>query len=1223
MTTLRLLLSSLAYYWRTNLAVVLGVIAGTAVIGGALVVGDSVRGSLRQMTLDRLGDVDFALTSFRFVREDVANEIAARPEFAESFATAAPALMLTGGVQFNVPDDKSKSTRTSPPHVLRAGQVGVWGVDERLWKLTHTSDVPPPQGNEIILNHRLAEQLGEGGGGRSVREGDTVTLWIELPATIPREALLGKRSETTREIEFTVKAILDESAGAGRLSLVPNQQLPRNAFVSLRTLQENLELSRIEPSRRSRVGRPARVNAIMVSGKDSAIAGGPKALDATKALEKLLDDVLQPDDLGLRVVPNEKQQYLSLESEQQIVDDSLANAGTEVAKQLGLKTSPVFVYLANTVWKGNVADGHFSRYTVVAGVDLSGQAPFGPFEFVGEAPKLPLGDGAIESGGAGEVILNDWLADDLEAKVGDTIQMEWHVVGSHGDLPELSREFVVKGIVKLEGAADDRGLTPEVKGITDVETFSDWDAPFDMKPVTGRDDDYWEEHRATPKAFVSLKTAQHLWLSRYGKLTSLRMSVPEGKSVEQGAKQVTAAVMEKLSPADAGLAFQPVKPAGLVAAGGSQDFSGLFIGFSFFLILSATILIGLLFRLGLERRASNIGLLEAVGLSPRQVRWAFLNEGLLLVVIGGILGTAAAVGYASLMVYGLKTWWIGAIGTKFLEVYIRPDSLAYGFFGSALIAFLALWWGLRQLRAISARELLAGATEASLSTADQQARGRRAARIALGAALVAVLLLVGVLTGLIPDREAFGGFSWTIVCFFLVGACLLTASLMFLSAWLNNDRTLAVRGAGLVGLSRLGLRNAARQRQRSVLTVGLIASAAFVLVAVAAGHRNPAVEFPVKDSGNGGFVLVGESSAPVLYDFGTPAGREKLDMTFNANSDDATERRAAELMSRMEVIPFRVKPGEDASCLNIYRTRLPTLLGTPPRMIERGGFKFIGADRPNPWTLLTEPLPAEGDIPTYPVFGDMNTLQYSLKKGVGSTIGVPDDDHPQYRLKIVGMFDSSVFQGVLLLSEADFLKVAPERVGAEYFLIGVEENERQRVQGAVGQRDHGATGDWNADALALREILESKLAPFGFDAERVADRLASFLAVQNTYLSTFQTLGGLGLLLGTLGLATVMLRNVLERRSELALLRAVGFQNSRLAWLVMGENAFLLLWGLAAGTVSALLAMFPHIRSIGGEVPWLSLSVILLCVCVVGMLAALAAVREAVRTPIVETLRGE
>ena len=139
----------------------------------------------------------------------------------------------------------------------------------------------------------------------------------------------------------------------------------------------------------------------------------------------------------------------------------------------------------------------------------------------------------------------------------------------------------------------------------------------------------------------------------------------------------------------------------------------------------------------------------------------------------------------------------------------------------------------------------------------------------------------------------------------------------------------------------------------------------------------------------------------------------------------------------------------------------------------------------------------------------------------------------------------------------------------------------------------------------------------------MADRLAGFLAVQNTYLSTFQALGGLGLLLGTLGLATVMLRNVLERRSELALLRGIGYRNGSLTWLVMAENALLLLWGLASGTIAALLAMGPHLLTTGADVPWPTVATILLGVVIVGTLASLFAVYEAVSTPIVSTLRGE
>ena len=76
----------------------------------------------------------------------------------------------------------------------------------------------------------------------------------------------------------------------------------------------------------------------------------------------------------------------------------------------------------------------------------------------------------------------------------------------------------------------------------------------------------------------------------------------------------------------------------------------------------------------------------------------------------------------------------------------------------------------------------------------------------------------------------------------------------------------------------------------------------------------------------------------------------------------------------------------------------------------------------------------------------------------------------------------------------------------------------------------------------MTAALESRLADFGFDAEPAAARLAAFHRVENTYIATFQTLGALGLLLGTLGLGAVLVRNAFEQRRELALLRAVGYR---------------------------------------------------------------------------------
>jgi ABC-type lipoprotein release transport system permease subunit len=1200
MTPRRLLINDLRYYWRTNLAVVLGVAAATAAIGGALIVGDSVRASLTRMSLDRLGDVDFALTGQRFFREALAQDLS--PPNVGTPTRVAPAIVLTGSLS-----RKHQPPGERAPMVTRAGHVSIFAVDDRFWDLTAHAAIAAPEGTAIVLNARSAEALG-------AAMGDEVSLIVELPAAIPRDALLGDRNETVTELELIVSGIADETTTQGRFGLNPSQQLPLNAFVSLSTMQDRLGLARVRASRRSPVEKPARVNALFAGAEPQSGPQSQADVDAAgtaRTLTEAIDKSKTLADLSLRVVLNDEHGYCALESEQMILDQTIADAALSVAQTQRLQTSPVLVYLVNEIW--NAADpAAYSMYAVAAGIEFTDQPPFGPFEYV-EPPQGALGPD--------DIVVNDWLATDLKVHAGDEVRVKYHVVGDRGELPEVERAFRVAGIVKLAGAADDRGFTPEVPGITDVESFDQWRQPFPLRldRVTPRDDQYWDPddpqqkaYRATPKIFLPLAAAQDLWRSRYGELTSLRFApqeretLPSGSRLNAVAQEFEEQLLSALDARSTGFVFQPVKAQGIAAAQGTTDFAGLFVGFSFFLILAAAILIGLLFRLGIERRMTQIGLLNAVGLSPKQVRRLFLAEGGGLIVLGGLLGLAAAYGYAGLMIYGLKTWWFGAIGTKFLFLSATPQSLAIGFCGAAVVALLAIWWGLHSTRQLSTRELLSGATEPADTAARIARRGRAALWTTGVSGGIALLLLLRALLAPGSGGEAFAGISWETVTFFVVGITALVASLSGLASWLNADRAAAVRGTGWAALVRLGLRNAARNRGRSVMTASLIASATFVIVAIAAGHRNPAVEAPDPRSGNGGYTLVAEASVPLLYDLNTPEGRSRLgiDVRPAGTAEDAVTTAgsgdAEGLLDSMRVSPFRVKPGENASCLNLYRTQLPTILGVPRDVItgmtesESDRFKFADTRAEHPWELLNQELP-DGRIP---VLGDLNTLQYSLHIGIGGTLDVPQSDRA---LEVVGQFDGSVFQGVLLMSEEDFQALFPEQIGFQYFLIEVDTRHAQEVA----------------------DLLETELSDYGFDVDRVSERLADFLAVQNTYLSTFQALGGLGLMLGTLGLATVMLRNVLERRGEVALLRAVGFLNSNIALLVLWENACLMLWGLAAGMLSALLAMTPHLSTTGVDVPWRGLWLMLGSVAAVGMLAALAAVREAVRTPIVSTLRGE
>ncbi len=355
------------------------------------------------------------------------------------------------------------------------------------------------------------------------------------------------------------------------------------------------------------------------------------------------------------------------------------------------------------------------------------------------------------------------------------------------------------------------------------------------------------------------------------------------------------------------------------------------------------------------------------------------------------------------------------------------------------------------------------------------------------------------------------------------------------------------------------------------MSIALIASAVFLVIALDA-FRRPAVAVTDPKSGAGGFPMIAESQLPLIWDPNTPQGRENLNL---GGIGDA------------KFYPFRLRPGEDASCLNLYEPRTPRVLGASSEFIKLGRFSFVdSAD--NPWNMIAGSS-IDGPIPA---IADANSITYVLHKKVGDVIDVNGA-----KLKLVAALDDSIFQSELIISEENFKRAFPNEQGYRVFLID------------------GPT--------SVGPKLEEALSDYGFDVTSTADRLAAYHRVENTYLSTFQALGGLGLLLGTLGLAAVLLRNVVERRKELALLRAVGYRPEDLSRMVIAENAFLLLHGIVIGAVCAFIAIAPAFFARGGHLPNPSLALLLLAVPAAGMAASLAAVRAISKAPLLETLRAE
>jgi ABC-type antimicrobial peptide transport system permease subunit len=286
-------------------------------------------------------------------------------------------------------------------------------------------------------------------------------------------------------------------------------------------------------------------------------------------------------------------------------------------------------------------------------------------------------------------------------------------------------------------------------------------------------------------------------------------------------------------------------------------------------------------------------------------------------------------------------------------------------------------------------------------------------------------------------------------------------------------------------------------------------------------------------------------------------------------------------------------------------------------------------DQPNPWANINMGIGNdERGRPIVPVVIDAATAIYSLHlNGVGSRMTIRDAADQPITLQVVGLLKNSVLQGSLLISEAHFLRFFPETGGYRFFLIESSRHAPRAVT-ADGSITNTSIGSASADGTTQKvpgvpATLESTLANEGLDVIDAREQLAAFLAVQNTYLSTFQSLGALGLLLGTVGLAVVQLRNVLERRSELALMRAGGFSRARLMGMVVLENAALLLGGLAVGGVAAAVALIPQWAPQEANVPWLTLISLLAMIAIVGVAAGWLATRSALRAPILPALRGD
>lgn len=1180
MSLLRVVRQSVRYHRRMGIAVALGVAAATAVITGALLVGDSMRGSLRALTLQRLGKIESAVIPGHFFAAE-------RVEAAELDRAVVP-LIFFGRAAIETAD------RDAPTR--RAGSVQVIASDERFWHLDAHGVRPDvlPEDDQVVLNAALAAEL-------EVTIGDSVTVRIPRAQAVPADSPLGSdESETEGLPRLTVVDIVPNE-GLARFSLAPSQQQPFTAWLPLDVVQDALD-------------RPGQANMLLATAGREPPGGGAGAAGAEAWVREIpwqLEDYglqLKEADIGYVDDSDQRQstlRYWSLTSDRMLLDEGTVDA---VTKEFGPQSvQPVLTYLANAIQRldGAGQPQQTVAYSTISAIDPGPTFPLDDYiEQTDLSSAAAWKDGRTVAARNGErpaeppsgpmpVVINSWTAQQLKASVGDPLRVYYYEPESvAGREVERSFEARVVGVVPIttpsmeyrrrrEASFDapptpfnDPNLTPQVPGVTDQDSISDWELPFQLEREITRDDDYyWNNFRLTPKLFLPLDQGRELFGSRFGDVSGLRLPIDIGDE---------AAVRRRIENAQQGFDTIPLREQQLAASQGTTPFDALFLSLSLFVILAALLLVALLFRLGLEQRAAEFGAMLALGLPQQSVRAIAVVEGSFWSLIGAVIGAAAGIGYAMLILEALSSRWVGAVTVPFLEFYWTPLSLFIGLVAGHFMAAVTLWWTARQLGKVNLRGLLFGRVESS-----KAGRGKRRRWVAVAGwvCLAAGVLTCGYAFLLVGPAQA-GAF---------VGGGMLLLSGVLLALYARLDRPVKYRAAPAIGgfaaLVAMASRSARRNPLRSTMTIGMLAVACFLIVSMSAFQLRPT------EQGVGGFDLIAESATPLFRDLADPEVQRDL-----IGRDTA-------VLEGAEIYPCRLRPGQDASCNNLYRAAQPRVLGVTDRFVESIGdrdperrFQWSSAaeDVDNPWRLLQAPAAGTLKDPV-PVVLDQNTAMWALQMrgGVGEVRGFQFDPESPTYFRVVGLLSGSVLQGSLLVGERNFTRLFPELSGYSYYLIR---------SGGNPQR--------------LSEVLESRLGDVGMDVVSSYDLLAQLLAVQNTYLQTFQALGALGLLLGTFGLAVVQVRSVLERRREMALLRAVGFTRSHLGELVLLENSSLLISGLLLGTAVALIAVLPYSLTSGTPLgvgqPLLMLAIVL----VVGTLAGTAAIFKVSRLPLLESLRG-
>ena len=1055
MTFRNLLKRNLLFYWKRNLAVALGVAVCSAVIIGALMVGDSIKYNLNKIVALRLGAITHSITAGdRYFTEGLAHR------FEKQIHSPVAPLLLLDGIAINNDGDK------------RVNKIQIVGADASFDKTaqsnTHYGSLTE---DEVIISTNLAERL-------NLKPGDDVLFRIKRASLIPVNTPFVSEKNATVPIRLKVKAIAGNDQ-MGRFHLRITQTAPYNAFVSLKLLNRVMRLNQ-----RANVLVFENGNQLDDKNLTTALQAAWKIEDLNLTLKNL------PEDGGLQIA-----------SDRVFVESEVVNG----LAALAYKQQKILTYFVNSF---HTAKGET------------------PYSFVASLPDSLLKQD--------EIIINQWMAEDLHAKVGDTTSIQYFVIGPLHQLTVHSTTFKIKSIVSISGMYADKALIPNIPGLTDAGDCKDWNTgvPIDLKKIRKKDEDYWNKWKGTPKAFIASSKAISLWKNDMGTYTAVRLFTNPADSTT-----LKQSLLSKISPQVLNFTISPLKASSLTAANNGVDFSQLFSSLSFFILVSGIILIVLLYRLNLEYRETEIKTLNALGITFRNIRNLILFEGLGIAVIGTLFGIVLARLYTSLVFIALNSVWNGAVQTELSSVSLNIGSIGIGVLITITMVFITLFFTTTRFLHKLNRH-----TEKETTTRRSFFWKKTSFIIAILSGLFAGGLIITQIINLKQINPTL---------FFIAGGLLLLSLLLFTNHIFDQ---LHARKDHKLNAVLLSIKSAIRNKRRSLIVVTLFAIGTFIVLTTGLNRQDLFINPLDKTNGTGGFQYYAELTTP-----------------FTKNLNNGAIKKDLDISDAVSFIQIAKHDGDDASCLNLNRIKNPPILGVSVNpFLDR--FSFVSSvtktTEKESWAVLNKKLP-NGRIPAV---ADETVIKWGLGLSLGDTLVYTNDHGKKVTLELVAGLANSIFQGSILISDVSFQSNFPSNSGSSILLV--KQNTSQESE-------------------TIKEELKQGLRDYGIEINTTIERLAEFNAVENTYLSIFLVMGAFGLLLGTIGLGIVLIRSILERQKEIALMKAIGLSDQLIYNIFRNEYFLLLFLGILIGAVTSFVVILPTILNPHTTLSFLTFAIII------------------------------